>query len=60
MYFKKRNGDSGGGGGGFMHQTIGEKQSFPSGAVSPMWNPCCKVAINPAQRSNFVGAPVQN
>ena len=22
----------------------------------PVWNPCCKVAINPAQRTTFAGA----
>ena len=22
----------------------------------PAWNPCCKLAINPAQRTNFAGA----
>ena len=31
------------------------KNSLPP-LFFPVWNPCCKVAINPAQRTNFAGA----
>ena len=35
------------------------KNSLPP-LFFPVWNPCCKVAINLAQRANFAGALAQN
>ena len=46
------------GGGNWASPIVGKTPKKPKKLVSvgPVWNPCCQVAINPAQKANFVGA----